>query len=306
MKTSRVELLILWLAALFLTGCDAKNATPVAAAKKLTLATIESRPVTLTQEYVGQIRSHHRIEVRSPVPGYISAVPIHEGQDVKRGELLFQIRPLADNKRLVAENGPGIPVVAAFDGIVDRLPHQEGSLVQRGDPLTTLSDNAEMWVYFNVPEARYLEYKADGIDQHLEKHSEDFKIELLLASGEKFDQPGKLGAIQGNFNRETGQISFRADFPNPDRLLRHGQAGTVLISRKPTPCIVVPQKATFEVLGKRYVYLVGKDNVARQRAITVQTEINEDLVVKAGVSAGDKIVLDDVRKVNDGDRLQVE
>ena len=194
--------------------------------------------------------------------GYIAAVAIREGQSVKRDELLFQLRPRADDRKPVPENNnEAISLTAPFDGIVDRLPHQEGSLVQRGDPLTTLSDNAEMWVYFNVPEVRYLEYKADGLDQH----PEDLKIELMLANGEKFDQPGKLGAIPANFNMETGQIPFRADFPNPKLLLRHGQAGTVLISRTPTDAIVVPQKATFEVLGKRYVYLIDPDHVAHQR-----------------------------------------
>ena len=115
-------------------------------------------------------------------------------------------------------------VKAPFDGIVDRLHQQQGSLVQEGDILTTLSDNSVMWVYFNVPEARYLEYMAD-----LNQDKEDLKIELVLANGNKFQQLGKIGAIEADFNNETGNIPFRADFPNPDRLLRHGQTGTVLI-----------------------------------------------------------------------------
>ena len=117
-------------------------------------------------------------------------------------------------------------VKAPFDGIVDRLHEQLGSLIKEGDILTTLSDNSVMWVYFNVPEARYLEYMA-GLDQD----KEDPQIELMLANGSKFPQIGKIGAIEAKFNNETGNIPFRADFPNPDRLLRHGQTGTVLIRR---------------------------------------------------------------------------
>ena len=74
-----------------------------------------------------------------------------------------------------------------------------------------------------------------------------------------FPQAGKIGAIEAKFNNETGNIPFRADFPNPDRLLRHGQTGTILISRTLKNAVVIPQRATFELLDKRYVYVVGED-----------------------------------------------
>ncbi len=111
-----------------------------------------------------------------------------------------------------------------------------------------------MWVYFNVPEARYLEYMADP-----EQDKEEQKIELVLANGNKFPQTGKIGAIEANFNNETGNIPFRADFPNPDGLLRHGQTGNVLIHRTLKNALVIPQRATFEILDKQYVYVVDKD-----------------------------------------------
>ena len=89
-----------------------------------------------------------------------------------------------------------VSIKAPFDGVVGRLPRQQGSLVQKGETLTTLSDNSLMWVYFNVPEARYLEYKSANLDQH----KDDLKIELVLANGNKFHQLGKLGAIGAEFN----------------------------------------------------------------------------------------------------------
>ena len=150
-------------------------------------------------------------------------------------------------------------VKAPFDGIVDRLHHQQGSLVQEGEYLTTLSDNSLMWVYFNVPEARYLEYMTE-----LSQHKEELQIELMLANEKKFQHIGKIGAIEADFNNETGNIPFRADFPNPERLLRHGQTGTVLISRVQNDAIVIPQRAVFEVLQKRYVYIVNDKNVAHR------------------------------------------
>ena len=189
---------------------------------------------------------------------------------------------------------------APFDGMVDRL-HRQGSLVKEGETLTTLSDNSLMWVYFNVPEARYLEYMTD-----LSQHKEDLKIELMLANGKKFGQVGKLGAIAADFNNETGNIAFRADFPNPDGLLRHGQTGTVLISRVLNDAIVIPQRATFEVLGKRYVYVVDKEDVAHQREIVIQNELDDLFVVKTGVGVGDKIILEGIRQVHDGEKVEYE
>ena len=191
-------------------------------------------------------------------------------------------------------------VKAPFDGIVDRLLHQQGSLVQEGEILTTLSDNSLMWVYFNVPEKDYLNYMTDT------KLREELKIELKLANGEIFTQQGKIGAIEADFNNETGNIKFRADFPNPDRLLRHGQTGTILISRVQNDAIVIPQRAVFEVLEKRYVFVVDKDDVAHQREIFVQNELEDLYVIKKGVDVNDKIVLEGIRQVHDGDKVEYE
>ena len=152
-------------------------------------------------------------------------------------------------------------VRAPFDGIVDRLHKQHGSLIKEGDILTTLSDNSVMWVYFNVPEKQYLEYKASS-KQDREKQ----KIELELANHDKFPQPCINITVEGQFNNQTGNIAFRADFPNPDGVLRHGQTGTILIHRTLKNALVIPQRATFELLDKRYVWVVGEDDVAHQSA----------------------------------------
>lgn len=191
-------------------------------------------------------------------------------------------------------------VKAPFDGIIDRLTEQQGSLVKEGDVLTTLSDNSLMWVYFNVPEARYLEYMG-ATDK-----DRDLQIELMLANGEKFQQRGKIGAIEADFNNQTGNIAFRADFPNPDRLLRHGQTGTILIHRVKDDAVVIPQRACFEVLSKRYVYVVDEDNIAHQREIEIENELEDIFVIKKGVTVTDKIVLEGGRQVRDGDKVEYE
>lgn len=192
-------------------------------------------------------------------------------------------------------------IVAPFDGIIDRLHHQHGSLVEEGEILTTLSDNSLMWVYFPVTESRYLEYKAN-----LEQHKDELVIDLVLANGEKFQYPGKIGAIEADFNNETGTVAFRADFPNPNGLLRHGQTGTVLIHRVLDNAIVIPQRAAFEILAKRYVYVVGDDNVAHQRDINIEDELDDIYLIKNGLALNDKIVLEGVRQIRDGSKVECE
>jgi membrane fusion protein (multidrug efflux system) len=192
-------------------------------------------------------------------------------------------------------------VRARFDGIVDRLHEQLGSLVDEGDILTTLSDNSLMWVYFNVPEKRYLEYMAD-----VEQHKEVGQIDLMLADGSKFPQVGRIGAIEANFNNETGNIPFRADFPNPKNLLRHGQTGTVLIRRTLDNAMVIPQRAVFEILDKRYVYVVDNDDVVHQREIVVENEQDDIFIIKKGLQVDDRVVLEGLRQVHDGEKVEYE
>lgn len=192
-------------------------------------------------------------------------------------------------------------IKAPYDGIIDRLHHQQGSLIDEGEILTTLSDNTVMWVYFNIPEVRYLAYMAE-----LKEHKDDLQIQLELADGNKFGQKGKIGAIEADFNNETGNIAFRVDFPNPDRLLRHGQTGTVLISHVLRDAIVIPQRSTFEILQKRYVYVVDKEDVAHQREIAVQNELEDLYVIKEGLGVNDTIILEGVRQVRDGDKVEYE
>lgn len=192
-------------------------------------------------------------------------------------------------------------VKAPFDGIVDRQLNQQGSLIEEGDILTTLSDNSVMWVYFNVPEARYLEYKSE-----LDQSEDDLRIELKLANGKTFSQHGTIGAIEADFDNTTGNIPFRADFQNPDGLLRNGQTGTILILRDLKDAIVIPQRAKFEILAKQYVFVVNEDNIVRQREIIVQKELEDIYVIQEGVKPTDRIIFEGILQVRDGDKVEPE
>ncbi|MCA9037543.1 MAG: efflux RND transporter periplasmic adaptor subunit, partial [Planctomycetaceae bacterium] len=121
-----------------------------------------------------------------------------------------------------------------------------------------------------------------------------------------FPRSGVIGAIEADFNNETGNIAFRADFPNPDGLLRHGQTGTVLLSRVHENAIVIPQRATFEILAKKYVYVVDEHNVVHQREIRIQNELDDIYVIESGLEVDERIVFEGVRQVRDGEEVECE
>lgn len=190
-------------------------------------------------------------------------------------------------------------IKAPFNGIMDKLHVREGSLLEEGELITTLSNNSKMWVYFNVPEVQYLDYITK------KKAGENEKVRLRLANGEFFDQDGEVETIEGEFNNETGNIEFRATFQNPDKILRHGQTGNIVLNNKVKNAVLIPQKATFEVLTRKYVFVVDDKNVVHQKQIEVsQDELPYLFIVTKGLSKNDKILLDGLRKVKDGDKIQ--
>ncbi|WP_138993326.1 efflux RND transporter periplasmic adaptor subunit [Larkinella sp. C7] len=188
-------------------------------------------------------------------------------------------------------------VRAPFDGIMDHFQVRLGSLVDEGDLLTTLSDNSKMWVYFNVPEAEYLNYKTHAQQENLKN------VNLLMANQQVFDYPGVVQTIEADFNNETGNIAFRATFPNPKGLLRHGETGNIQMTLPLKNALIIPQKATFEVLDKKYVYLVDKEGKIRSREITIAAEMPHIFVVKSGLTKDDKILLEGLRQVKENEKI---
>nr|WP_293844845.1 efflux RND transporter periplasmic adaptor subunit [uncultured Arsenicibacter sp.] len=188
-------------------------------------------------------------------------------------------------------------VRAPFDGIMDHFQVRLGSLVDEGDLLTTLSDNSQMWVYFNVPEAEYLNYKTHAQQENLNH------VNLLLANNQVFNQPGVVKTIEADFNNETGNIAFRATFPNPNGLLRHGETGNIQMTLPLKNAMIIPQKATFEVLEKKYVYVIDKDNKVRSREVVIGAELPHIFVVRSGLNKDDKILLEGLRQVKENEKI---
>ncbi|SNR89875.1 membrane fusion protein, multidrug efflux system [Methylobacillus rhizosphaerae] len=189
---------------------------------------------------------------------------------------------------------------APFPGIMDHLEVRNGSLLDEGDLLTTLSDISKMWVYFNVPETEYLDYISSKKSQSPEK------VRLKMANGQVFGQEGVVETIEADFDNKTGNIEFRATFPNPDKILRHGQTGNILMSVPYKNAMLIPQKATFEILDKVYVYVVNKEDKIEQRLITIEAELPHLYVVKSGLADSDRILIEGLRKVQNGQKIAVD
>lgn len=189
---------------------------------------------------------------------------------------------------------------APFDGIMGRFYVRLGSLIDEGELLTTLSDNDKMWVYFNVPEAEYLDYITKV------KSEEPLKVKLQMANKKMFEYEGAVETIEADFNNETGNIAFRATFPNPKRILRHGETGNILMPTFLKDALIIPQKATFEILDKKYVFVVDKNNIVRSREITIGEELSHLYVVTNGLTVTDKILLEGLRKVKNNQEIKCE
>lgn len=338
----RTLLLVGLYAMLFGTGCHQEKKEKEIESKLLVTSPLKM-DTGIVKQYVCQIKAIQHIEVRAQERGYLDKIYVDEGQHVKQGQLLFQIMPklyqaeqqkaqaevnfaqieyqntksLSD-RNVVSANELAMAkakldkakaelaltqvhlqfteIRAPFDGIIDKFQVRLGSLVDEGALLTTLSDNSKMWVYFNVPEAEYLDYKAKA-------GKEKPVAQLMMANNKMFDHTGVVETIEADFDNETGNIPFRATFPNPDGLLRHGETGNIRLDAPIKNALVIPQKATFEVLDKRYVFVVDKDNAVKSREITVGAEMEDLYVVTSGLAETDKILLEGLRKVKDNDKI---
>jgi membrane fusion protein, multidrug efflux system len=186
---------------------------------------------------------------------------------------------------------------APFDGVLDRIPLKLGSLVDEGELLTTLSDNSQVFAYFNVSEPEYLEYKSNTSNQAGKS------VSLLLANNRPLSQQGRVETIEGEFDNETGNIAFRARFPNPGLLLKNGETGKVQMTVPLRNALIIPQKVTFEIQDKVYVFTVDKNGLIKSRNITVSGQLPDLYVVGSGLSGDERILVDGVQKVRDDSHI---
>ncbi|MEJ8589678.1 efflux RND transporter periplasmic adaptor subunit [Riemerella anatipestifer] len=189
---------------------------------------------------------------------------------------------------------------APFSGVINRIPLKLGSLIEEGDLLTSLSDNTNVYAYFNVSEPEYLSYQTNADERSKQQ------VTLVMANGQEHPEKGFIQNIEGEFNNETGNIAFRAKFPNSDLLLRNGQTGKVRMEIPVKNALIIPQKATYEIQDQKYVFVVDKNGKVESKNIKVTYSLPDIYVVSSGLSAGDKILLEGVQKVRDNDVVKTQ
>jgi len=312
---------------------------------------------TLALNYVADIQAAQNIEIRARVQGFIERILVDEGQNVKKGQLLFKmndneylitlnqaksklasarsavqiaevelerIKTLVEKKviskseltlgtaRLAEAKAKAsealsiiddanqklsyVSVRAPFDGVIDRIPFKAGSLVSEGALLTTLSDSHNMYAYFDISENEYLQFMRTGKG----RFEQNAVTTLILSDGTKYPLKGKIQTQESSFSGNTGSIAFRAMFPNPQRMLKHGASGKVQLISQLDSSLLVPQKSVFEIQDKNYVFVVGKKNAVKMKSFVPKMRLAEYYVVSSGLKAGDNIVYEGVQNIRDG------
>ncbi|MGV3561246.1 efflux RND transporter periplasmic adaptor subunit [Larkinella arboricola] len=195
-------------------------------------------------------------------------------------------------------------ITSPANGIVGSIPYKIGSLVNSNtpQPLTTVSNIGKIYAYFSINEKQVLAFtnRVKGATIH-DRLATMPPVSLILANGTEFPQKGRIEAASGSFNPETGSSRVRATFPNPNSLVRSGSSGTVRIPTTVDSAIVIPQKATYEIQGKTFVYRLEKDGTVKSAAIDVME--NDDgrfYVVRQGLRPGDQIVVEGVATLREG------
>jgi membrane fusion protein (multidrug efflux system) len=194
-------------------------------------------------------------------------------------------------------------VKAPVSGYIGRIPHKIGSLVGRGEvqPLTVLSDVNEVYAYFSMSEIDFLQFKERIPGNTLEEKIKNLPpVELTLADESFYSEKGKVETVEGQFDKTTGAISFRAVFPNNKGLLRSGNTGRVRIPTVHNEAVVIPQDATFELQDKVLVFVVGDSNKVVSRPIVVEGQTSNYYFVKNGLKTGEKIVYTGLSRLRDG------
>jgi membrane fusion protein (multidrug efflux system) len=185
-------------------------------------------------------------------------------------------------------------VKSPASGVVGTLPYKKGALVSGSNSLTTVANISSMDVYFSVTEKEAMVISQKGLSSFP-------AVKLQLADGSIYAHEGKVSRMSGVVDAATGSVQLIATFPNPEKQLKSGQTGNIVIPRQNSNAIVIPQLCVSEVQNKKFVYTLGKDNKVKYTEIKVDPQNDgNNYIVTEGLKAGDKYVTNGITKLNDG------
>ncbi len=196
-------------------------------------------------------------------------------------------------------------VSSPVNGVMGTVPFRVGALVgpSMATPLTTVSDISEMYVYFSMTEKQLLDLiRQDSSSRRILERMP--AVELIMADGKRYPEKGKIETISGVIDPTTGSVSLRATFKNPQQLLRSGGVGNVSIPSELENVIVIPQKATYELQDKKFIYVVQEDSKVQNTEIEVfRLDDGKNYVVTSGLKPGERIVVEGVGTLRNGTQI---
>jgi membrane fusion protein (multidrug efflux system) len=327
--------------------------------QSLRVSAVKQIDTVYSNEFIADIHSKQKIEIRSKVHGFLEGISVDEGQFVTKGQILFRIsnkeyaqevllakaalkaaraekkaanleinnlRTLrtreiiseaelqkalihlesaearleeAELRLQTAEINQSLTIIKApFEGVINRIPLKMGSLIDEGTLLTTLSNNAEVYAYFHMPEKDYLSLKTAN------RVTPKVSLNLLLADNSPHKYAGFLETEDSEFDRSMGNISFRAKFPNPELLLKHGSTGKVQWIVPLKQAWVIPQSACFEIQDKYYVYTIAPDSILKAHPLKVKQRLPHLFVIEPNFKSSDRILLEGIQSVKAGEKIK--
>lgn len=338
-------------ALVIIASCGKKQEQALAAGPMpFPVQTVTQQDATVFEEYTANLEGQQNVEIRPKVSGFIQKIYVDEGQQVRKGQLLFKLetqtlnedaaaakanvaaaqvevdrlKPLVDRKIIsnvqletakaklaqakasysaVTANINYGTITSPVDGVIGTLPYKEGTLASATSelPLTTVSDTRVMRAYFAMNEKQMINFSREFKGATLqEKIKNAPAVSLRLVDDSTYEEKGKLTAASGLANAATGTSQFRAEFNNPQAVLRSGGKGTVLLPILIKNAIEVPQNAVFDMQGKQMIYVVNKDNTVKSKIVQVKTTSGLNFIIESGVEPGEVIVVEGASKLKDG------
>lgn len=218
----------------------------------------------------------------------------------KRDAAAAKLAHAAAEKKAISQQIGFTNINAPFDGTVDRLPYKEGSLVGNGALLTNISQLDDVYAYFSIPENIYFQMIKE------KSLSGQPDIRLILPGGMVYAEKGELRTADGDIDRQTGSIQYKAKFRNPDGFIKHGTSGKLTISDPRKDVVLIPQKAVFSIQDKQFVFLLSKDNTVTMTNIVLGGTLDGLYIISKGLKRNDVIVMEGTQSLKDGDKVNIK
>lgn len=355
------------LAAMLVSCGGGKQGKPDFGDNEYAVRTVQGQRADLQTTYPATIKGVQDVEIRPKISGFITKLCVKEGQQVKKGQLLFVIDNVTyaaaarqakaavnsakaalatarltytNNEKLYKNNVIGdfelqsakntlasaeasfaqaeanyvsakqnldfCYVTSPANGVVGDLPYRVGALVSASsaEALTTVSDISTMQVYFSMTEKDLLNMTrtAGGLHTAIKDYP---PVKLQLADGTIYANEGKVATVSGVIDQSTGSVSIRADFPNPEHLLKSGGSGSIVVPSVSSNAVIVPQEAVAQVQDKYFVYVVGKDSKVKYTEVGVNPNNDgQNYIISSGLNIGDQIVVKGISSLADGTQIK--